>query len=137
VASEPSVEDDVMKAARSSQLSAFSSLFFAASPELLDLPLRIILRRRCVSYDRLPALVLSLRDVLASSTHGAGTLSHRLAAVAAFPPGGNRRPRSACAGVGRCNAPGALAERTVPAVANLGCRAYARLGPSTSLRAGS
>jgi len=86
--------------------------------ELFSLHLRIILRRSC-PHDRLPALVFSLRAVLARSPAGAGSLSDRVAAVAALPPGRDRRPRSTCPGLGRSDASRALAQRTVSSVPHL------------------
>src|ERR1039458_2194024 len=106
-----------------------------------SLRLRIILRRRC-PHDRLPAMVFSLRAVLAPGAAGTDPLSHRVVAVAALPPARNRCPRSTRPSLGRRDASRALAERTVSSFANLkALPGFARLDgrppqPAKSARSG-
>jgi hypothetical protein len=51
--------------------------------------------------------------VLARGRAGADSVSDRVAAVAALPVGGDRRPRRARPGLGRSDASRAIAQRTV------------------------
>src|SRR5260370_15485300 len=75
--------------------------------------------RRRLSHGRLPALVLSVRGVVAFGVAGADPISVRVAAFIALPPGWDRRPRSAGPRLGRSNAPRAAAECSVSFLPNL------------------
>src|SRR5271157_1393380 len=68
-----------------------------------------------MSHGRIPALVPSLRPLLAAGPAGADPVSDHMGSAAAVPPARHRRARCARSGLGSGHAPRAVAERTVQA----------------------